>query len=56
MNPIAGVTGNVHPEQIADFIQHGANDVISKPFTRTKLMEAISAYLSAKHTSEGSGD
>lgn len=37
----SGITGNVHPEQIAEFLQHGANKVISKPLTRAKLLEAV---------------
>jgi hypothetical protein len=42
----AGITGNVHPDQIADFIQHGANRVLSKPFTKAKLYEEIMEFMS----------
>ena len=34
----------MHPEQIADFIQHGANKVIPKPVSKAKLLDTIASY------------
>mmetsp|Transcript_15599 Transcript_15599/g.21391 ORF Transcript_15599/g.21391 Transcript_15599/m.21391 type:complete len:118 (-) Transcript_15599:237-590(-) len=41
---ILGITGNVHAEQIADFVNHGVNEVITKPLTKSKLLLAIATY------------
>ena len=40
---VIGITGNVHPEQIAEFVQHGADAVVSKPLTKAKLMAALAS-------------
>ncbi len=41
---IVGVTGNALPDDIARYIASGANEVITKPLTKSKLLEAISRY------------
>jgi len=38
---VIGITGNALPEDLTYFKDHGANAVITKPLTNTKLMEAI---------------
>ena len=42
---VLGVTGNALPEDIAKFISKGANSVLTKPLTKTKLMETLTEYL-----------
>lgn len=37
-----GVTGNALPEEITRFVSHGANEVLTKPLTRAKLLDAVS--------------
>jgi hypothetical protein len=39
--PILGVTGNTLPEQIADFVAHGVDEVVGKPVRPNELKEAI---------------
>ena len=39
--PIIGVTGNTLPEQIQDFIAHGADEVVTKPVKLAVLKETI---------------
>lgn len=41
---IVGVTGNALPDDIARYIANGANEVITKPLTKSKLLAAISRY------------
>jgi len=43
---ILGITGNVHDEQIADFLSHGANGVVTKPLTKAKLLDAMAQHFS----------
>ena len=47
-NPIIGVTGNTLPEQINDFINHGANEVITKPVKINILKNTIIKYISSQ--------
>eukprot|EP01035_Chromulina_nebulosa_P041231 gene41231-biopygen27893 len=42
--PIIGVTGNALPHDIDHFIKSGANEVVIKPLTRAKLLDALSRY------------
>lgn len=42
--PIFGVTGNVLPDDIADFIAHGANAVIEKPLKISVLKMHLDDY------------
>ena len=37
----AGITGNALPEDIDFFVSSGANQVITKPLSRAKLMDAL---------------
>jgi len=41
----AGVTGNGLPEDIARFVSHGADEVVLKPLTRSKLLDTIFRYM-----------
>lgn len=38
-----GVTGNALPDEIADFMAHGADEVLTKPITKAALISAILA-------------
>jgi signal transduction histidine kinase/CheY-like chemotaxis protein len=38
--PIIGVSGNALPEDVKDFIQHGANEVLPKPVSMDDLIRA----------------
>ena len=38
---VIGVTGNALPEDLIYFKDHGANEVITKPITYTKLIDAM---------------
>jgi CheY-like chemotaxis protein len=40
--PILGVTGNTLPEQIENFVRHGADEVVSKPVKVPVLKDALS--------------
>ena len=40
-----GVTGNALPEDIARFVAHGADEVVLKPLTKSKLLDAIARYM-----------
>lgn len=42
---VIGVTGNALPDDIARFISCGANEVLTKPFTKTKLLTTVDRYL-----------
>jgi CheY-like chemotaxis protein len=44
IRPILGVTGNVLPEQIEDFLHHGVNEVLSKPVKVQVLKDAIQRW------------
>lgn len=39
-----GVTGNALPADIDTFVARGADEVITKPLTKAKLIEALSRY------------
>ena len=41
MNLFTGVTGNVLPEDISHFISCGVNEVLTKPLTKERLINAI---------------
>ena len=41
---LEGITGNVLTEDIDAFISGGANEVISKPLTKAKLLSAMDHY------------
>ena len=43
--PILGVTGNTLPEQVAEFLEHGADDVVGKPVRQQVLKDALKAQL-----------
>ncbi len=40
-----GVTGNALPDDIALFIASGANEVVTKPLTKAKLMDAVIRHM-----------
>ncbi len=40
-----GVTGNALPEDIAHFVAQGADEVVLKPLTKSKLLDAITRYM-----------
>ena len=42
---MAGVTGNALSTDVASFIRNGANEVLIKPLTRAKLIDAIKSYI-----------
>ena len=46
-NPILGVTGNTLPEQVADFLAHGADEVVGKP-VKLPVLKAAMAQWSGK--------
>ena len=39
-----GITGNALPSDISHFVTNGANEVIIKPLTKAKLIDAIMRY------------
>jgi CheY-like chemotaxis protein len=41
---IIGVTGNALEEDIKDFLQHGANEVVIKPLTIDKFNQLLKKY------------
>jgi CheY-like chemotaxis protein len=45
---ILGVTGNTLPEQVADFMAHGADDIVGKPVRQQVLKDAMKAQLLKK--------
>jgi CheY-like chemotaxis protein len=45
---IFGVTGNVNKDQIDDFMEHGVDDVFSKPLNMESLAAAIKRLLTAE--------
>ena len=42
---LKGVTGNALPADMAHFIAMGANQVVTKPLTKAKLLEALKGHL-----------
>jgi CheY-like chemotaxis protein len=52
--PILGVTANVRPEQIAIAKENGMDDILSKPFRVSELLEKIRGVL--KRLEDGDGD
>ena len=44
-HPIKGVTGNALPDDLARFVTSGANEVVTKPITKMKLLAAVDRYL-----------
>jgi hypothetical protein len=40
------VTGNTLPEQVADFVQHGVDEVIAKPVKANVIKDAMQKRLS----------
>ena len=42
--PILGVTGNTLPEQIEDFMQHGADEVVGKPVKLPVLKSTMAEW------------
>ena len=38
---VIGITGNALPQDMENFRDHGANMVLTKPLTNTKLMDAM---------------
>ena len=49
--PIIGVTGNTLPEQIEDFIAHGADEIVTKPVKLAVLKETIGRRCSFSNSS-----
>eukprot|EP01035_Chromulina_nebulosa_P032072 gene32072-biopygen20655 len=43
--PIIGITGNALPEDIDFFVSSGANQVVTKPLSRAKLLDALDLFL-----------
>ena len=43
--PIIGLTGNVMDDDIKNFTEHGANEVLGKPTKKEKLNEILNKYL-----------
>ena len=41
----SAITGNALPEDMARFIASGANEVLTKPLTKMKLIDAIGRFL-----------
>lgn len=41
---IIGITGNALPVDISTFLESGADEVLIKPLTRKKLIDALQAY------------
>eukprot|EP00597_Dinobryon_sp_UTEXLB2267_P001122 CAMPEP_0170073540 /NCGR_PEP_ID=MMETSP0019_2-20121128/10938_1 /TAXON_ID=98059 /ORGANISM="Dinobryon sp., Strain UTEXLB2267" /LENGTH=64 /DNA_ID=CAMNT_0010283133 /DNA_START=45 /DNA_END=236 /DNA_ORIENTATION=+ len=37
----SGITGNALPHDVAHFLESGANEVIIKPLTKAKLVDAL---------------
>ena len=40
-----GVTGNALPDDIALFVASGVNEVVTKPLTKAKLMDAVIRHM-----------
>ena len=43
--PSVAITGNALPDDMARFVASGANEVVTKPLTKMKLMDALHRYL-----------
>ena len=39
-----GVTGNALPDDVGHFISAGANEVVLKPLTKAKIIDALCRY------------
>ena len=46
--PIIAMTGNVHEEDLLQYLQNGMTDVLAKPFNRRDLQEMLIRYLADK--------
>lgn len=46
--PIIAMTGNVHEEDLLQYLQNGMTDVLAKPFNRRDLQEMLIRYLANK--------
>ena len=47
-----GITGNALPEDIDFFLSSGANQVVTKPLSRTKLLDALHRLVSVAMAAE----
>jgi CheY-like chemotaxis protein len=45
VSSILGITGNALPEDIDFFVSSGANQVITKPLSKAKLLDALHHFL-----------
>ena len=43
--PIIGLTGNIMDDDIKNFIENGANEILGKPTKKEKLKEILNKYL-----------
>lgn len=50
---ILGITGNALPEDIDFFVSSGANQVVTKPLSRSKLIDALYCLVPAAMAAEG---
>ena len=41
IGPVVGITGNALPEDMDFFVSSGADQVVTKPLSRAKLMDAL---------------
>jgi CheY-like chemotaxis protein len=39
-----GITGNALPQDIANFLESGADEVIIKPLTKAKLLDLLQVF------------
>ena len=53
---IIGITGNALPEDIDLFVSSGANQVVTKPLSRAKLMDALHLLLPTAMAAEEEKD
>ena len=42
---LSAVTGNALPDDMARFIASGANEVLTKPLTKMKLLNALDRFM-----------
>ena len=49
----SGITGNALPEDIDLFVSSGANQVVTKPLSRAKLIDALHRLVSVAMAAEG---
>lgn len=50
---IVGLTGNVMPDQVADYLAHGANFVLGKPLNTSALFDIVTDYMQKTGRSTG---